>query len=60
MYAQNKIIANKQNAARSGVEQPADLSPVFKIIKKIQHTHTVFAFKNLPIIAATMILSPIT
>jgi hypothetical protein len=41
MYAENKIIANKQNAARSGVEQPANLTPVFKIIKKIQHTHTV-------------------
>ena len=46
MYAENKIIANKQNAARSGVEQPADLTPVFKIIKKIQHTHTV---RDLPV-----------
>ena len=27
MYAENKIIANKQNAARSGVEQPAILRP---------------------------------
>ena len=41
MYVENKIIANKQNTARSVVDQPADLTPVFKIIKKIQHTHTV-------------------
>ena len=32
--------------ARSGVEQPADLTPVFKIIKTIQHTHTV---RDLPV-----------
>ncbi len=41
LYVENKIIANKQNSTRSGVEQPADLTHVFKIIKKIQHTHTV-------------------
>ncbi len=41
LYAENKIIANKQNAACSGAEQLANLTPVFKIIKKIQHTHTV-------------------
>ena len=41
LFTENKIIANKQNAARSGVEQPADLTPVFRIIKKIQPTHTV-------------------
>jgi hypothetical protein len=33
--------ANKQNAACSRVERPADLTPVFRIIKKIQPTHTV-------------------
>jgi hypothetical protein len=41
VYVENKIIANKQNAARSGVEQSVNLTPVFKITKKIQHTHTV-------------------
>ena len=41
LVTKNKIIANKQNAARSGVEQPADIMPVFRIIKKIQPTHTV-------------------
>jgi hypothetical protein len=40
LYAENKIIANKKNAAQSGAKQPANLIPVFKIIKKIQHTHT--------------------
>ncbi len=32
LYVTNKIIANKQNAAWSGVEQPADLARVFKSI----------------------------
>ena len=32
-FTENKIIPNKQNAARSGVEQPADLCRVFKGIK---------------------------
>jgi hypothetical protein len=41
LYVENKIIANKQNAAWSGVEQPADLARVFKSIKKIKKTHTV-------------------
>ncbi len=41
LYIENKIIANKQNAARPGVEQPAGLAQVFKPIKKIQKTHTV-------------------
>ena len=41
LYIEDKIIANKQNAAWSGVEQPADLAQVFKSIKKIQKTHTV-------------------
>jgi hypothetical protein len=34
LYIKIKIIANKQNAAQSGVEQPADLAPVFKINQK--------------------------
>ena len=41
LFTENKIITNKQNTARSGVEQPADLTPVFRIIKKIQPTHMV-------------------
>lgn len=40
LYVENKIVANKQNAARSGVEQPADLARVFKSIKRIQSEHT--------------------
>ena len=35
-----KIHANKQNASRSGVEQPADLVKVFMIIKKILPEYT--------------------
>ncbi len=41
LFAEYKIIVNKQNAAQSGVEQPADLACVFKIIKNIQKKHTV-------------------
>jgi len=41
LYVENKIIANKQNAAWSGVEQPADLARVFKSVKRIQSKHTV-------------------
>jgi hypothetical protein len=40
-YVENKIIAKKQNAAWSGVEQPADLARVFKSVKKMQKIHTV-------------------
>ena len=36
-----KVIANKQNAARTGVEQPADLAKVFVIFKQQNKTHTV-------------------
>ena len=36
LYVENKMIANKLNATRSGVEQPADLARVFKSIKRIQ------------------------
>ena len=32
--SKHKIVANKQHAARSAVEQPADLSKVFMLIKK--------------------------
>jgi hypothetical protein len=42
LYVEDKIIADKQNAAWSGVEQPADLAPVFKSIKRIQNKHTVW------------------
>lgn len=35
-----KIVANKQNAARSAVEQPADLAKCFKIIKELLPTYT--------------------
>jgi hypothetical protein len=41
LFAENKIIVKKHNAAWSGVEQPADLVRVFKIIKNIQEEHTV-------------------
>jgi hypothetical protein len=34
-------LPTSKNAARSDVEQPADLARVFKSIKKIQKTHTV-------------------
>ena len=32
------ICANKQNAARSGVEQAADLTRTFKIMKRLQES----------------------
>ena len=38
LFAENKIVANKQHAARSGVEQPADVSRVFKQIKQLINT----------------------
>jgi hypothetical protein len=41
LFTDNKVIANKQNAARSGVEQPADLAKVFKVMKKESSVHTV-------------------
>jgi hypothetical protein len=44
-FSENKIIPNKQNAARSGVEQPADLCFVFKGIKREISSHSV---KDLP------------
>jgi hypothetical protein len=36
-----KVVANKQNAARTGVEQPADLAKVCVIFKQQNKTHTV-------------------
>jgi hypothetical protein len=45
LFVDNKVIANKQHATRSGVEQPADLARVFKIIKTLLPEHTV---KNIP------------
>jgi hypothetical protein len=41
LFSENKIIPNKQNAARSGVEQPADLCCVFKGIKSEIASHSV-------------------
>jgi hypothetical protein len=41
VYVENKITANKKNAARSGVEQPADLAWVFESMKRIQSKHTI-------------------
>ena len=35
-YARVRIIANKHNAARSGVEQPADGADVFMLLKQQQ------------------------
>ena len=40
------VIACKQNAARSGVEQAADLTKVFKLMHKLQKTVTV---SNVPV-----------
>ncbi len=45
LFAENKVIANKQHASRSGVEQVADLARVFKLIKNLLPSHTM---KNIP------------
>jgi len=45
LFAENKVIANKQHASWSKVEQPADLAKVFKLIKNLLPSHTV---KNIP------------
>jgi hypothetical protein len=45
LFAEHKVIANKQHASWSGVEQPADLARVFKLIKNLLPSHTV---KNIP------------
>ena len=41
LFTEMKVVANKQNAARTGVEQPADLAKVFVIFKQQNKTHTV-------------------
>ena len=41
LFTENKVIANKQNAARTGVEQLADLAKVFQVMKKESSMHTV-------------------
>ncbi len=46
LFVDNKVIANKQHASWSGVEQPADLARVFKLIKTLLPEHTV---KNIPV-----------
>jgi len=45
LFTDNKVIANKQHASRSGVEQPADLAKVSKLIKNMIPSYTV---KNVP------------
>ena len=42
LFVENKIVANKQNAAWSGAEQRADFALVFKSIQRIQSKHTVW------------------
>jgi hypothetical protein len=41
LFTEMKVVANKQNAARTGVEQPADLAKVCVIFKQQNKTHTV-------------------
>ena len=41
LYCENMICACKQNAARSGTEQAADLTKTFKVMQSLQHTVTV-------------------
>ena len=41
LFHDKKVTANKQSAARSGVEQAADLSKCFKIVNNIQSEYTV-------------------
>ena len=41
LLTDSKVIANKKNAARTGVKQPTDLAKVFKIMKKESSMHTV-------------------
>jgi hypothetical protein len=45
LFVDNKVITNKQHASWSGVEQPADLARVFKLIKALLPEHMV---KNIP------------
>ncbi len=41
MLTDQKVIANKQNAARTTVEQTADLAKVFKVINKEARRHII-------------------
>jgi hypothetical protein len=45
LFTDNKVIANKQHASWLGVEQPADLAKVFKLIKNMLPSYMV---KNIP------------
>ena len=40
IYKKNKIMANKQNPARTGSEQAADLTKTFPIMQSLQQTYT--------------------
>ncbi len=44
LYQENKIIANKQNVARSGTKQAADLTKAFKIMHNLQKTVTLWTY----------------
>ena len=50
LYKENKIIANKQNAARPGTEQDADLAKSLKIMHGLRSrkTHVNTSFKSHP------------
>jgi hypothetical protein len=41
LFTDNKVIANNQHASWLGVEQPADLAKVFKLIKNMLPSHMV-------------------
>jgi hypothetical protein len=45
LFIDKKVMANKQHASWSRVQQPADLARVFKLIKTLLPEHTV---KNVP------------
>ena len=40
LFAENRIIANKQHASASGAEQPADLAKVFKLLRVLLPHYT--------------------
>ena len=40
LLAEHKLCANKQNAARTGIEQAIDLTKTFKIMQSLQRTVT--------------------
>ena len=45
IYKENNISANKKNAARSAIEQAADLAKVLKIMPAMEQKNT---FSNIP------------